>query len=791
MRPQQHILLAILTILSALLLTVDGGAAYAQSTKRQHSLDEKDYILLITSYAHDSKQVVDFMQEFDDANNNDAFNLEVKIESLGIVTLDNCNDWHDNMVTIIRRQNLQYLKGVVIIGQEAWATYASLGDKRPDVPYFVTRVSEAGVTIPTEIENTTTWEPMSVCNQNIIKEIGYGSAFFHNYDVEANVNFIKKFYPQTQNIALLTDNTYGGIVIHAQFRKVMHEQFGNLKAIPIDGRKMSIREIQEAISKLPPNTALLLGSWRVDNKGTFFAGKLLEELVNSRHDLPVFSLTGIGLRDIAIAGITPNYETPLDSFLDNVFRTVNEGKKDVVVNYIPNELNVNMGNFRKMRLNKKLLPYDYKIVDTESEKVRKYRRYLWMIGVFSTAMLMMLIYAVGMTQKTRQQNKQLNRQAIELKKAKEQAEVSDKLKSAFLANISHEIRTPLNAIDGFSSLIRQSSSIENAKEYLNYITDNTDKLLRLLTLIVDFAKVDSGIIEFNIREIDMQALFQKIKERFTPKMPSGIRLECYTPYDCTIDYDPEKIEQILSILLDNAIKFTRSGLITTGFFATNTGIKIYVTDTGIGILQNNISKIFDKFEKLGSLSEGTGIGLALVKTLVDKSDGNIQIVSRPEAGSRFIVELPCTVHTTENDIAKYDRTAELLDADTLIVDKQLENPLKILVAEDNNTNFTLLKSILKIHNITRVYNGADAVKALQNDWYDIVLMDLKMPEMDGIAATSAIRKFDLSTPIIAVTSFSQEEYKDKATSVGCDYFIEKPFTRSKLYTAILGLMNRH
>ena len=166
MRPQQHILLAILTILSALLLTVDGGAAYAQSTKRQHSIDEKDYILLITSYAHDSKQVVDFMQEFDDANNNDAFNLEVKIESLGIVTLDNCNDWHDNMVTIIRRQNLQYLKGVVIIGQEAWATYASLGDKRPDVPYFVTRVSEAGVTIPTEIENTTTWEPMSVCNQN-------------------------------------------------------------------------------------------------------------------------------------------------------------------------------------------------------------------------------------------------------------------------------------------------------------------------------------------------------------------------------------------------------------------------------------------------------------------------------------------------------------------------------------------------------------------------------------------------------------------------------------------------
>ncbi|MBQ5575442.1 MAG: leucine-rich repeat protein, partial [Bacteroidales bacterium] len=711
MRPQQHILLVILTILSALLLTVDGGAAYAQSTKRQHSLDEKDYILLITSYAHDSRQVSEFIEQFETANYDAIFPLEVKIESLGIISLDDCNNWRDDLLTILRRQNRKYHKATIIIGQEAWATYMGLDDKRPDVPFFGTSISEMGLEIPDTLLSPADWEPLSISNRQKIEEIGYGGAFFYNFDIAANVKLIRQMYPKTQNIALLTDNTYGGVSIHANFRKVMHEEFGDLNTIHIDGRKMAVQDIQKAITQLPPNTALLLGTWRVDSKGTFFTAKTLSELVESRPDLPIFTLTGIGMRDIAIAGILPEFNTPLDNFLSRVYYNIEHDIKGPLIMETPNMLNVNMGNFRKMKLNpKKLLPYDYKIVDTESEKVRRYKRFLWIIGIISTAMLMMLVYAVGMTQKTRQQNKQLNRQAIELQKAKEQAEVSDKLKSAFLANISHEIRTPLNAIEGFSSLIRQSDSIENAKEYLNYITDNTDKLLRLLTLIVDFAKVDSGIIEFNIREIDMQALFQKIKERFTPKMPSGIRLECYTPYDCTIDYDPEKIEQILSILLDNAIKFTRSGLITTGFFATSTGIKIYVTDTGIGILQNNISKIFDKFEKLGSLSEGTGIGLALVKTLVDKSDGNIQIVSRPEAGSRFIVELPCTVHTTENDIAKYDRTAELLDADTLIVDKQLENPLKILVAEDNNTNFTLLKSILKIHNITRVYNGAGVIR---------------------------------------------------------------------------------
>lgn len=792
MRPQQHILLVILTILSALLLTVDGGAAYAQYTKRQHSIDEKDYILLITSYAHDSKQVSEFIEQFETANYDAIFPLEVKIESLGIISLDDCNDWHDDLLTILRRQNTKYLKAAIIIGQEAWTTYIGLGDKRPNIPFFGTNISVMGLEIPDTLQNPADWEPMSISNKQKIEEIGYGGAFFYNFDIAANVKLIRQMYPKTQNIALLTDNTYGGVSIHANFRKVMHKEFGDLNTIHIDGRKMAVQDIQKAITQLPPNTALLLGTWRVDSKGTFFTAKTLSELVESRPDLPIFTLTGIGMRDIAIAGILPEFNTLLDNFLSRIYYNIEHDIKEPLIMETPNMLNVNMGNFRKMKLNpKKLLPYDYKIVDTESEKVRRYKRFLWIIGIISTAMLMMLVYAVGMTRKTRQQNKLLNRQAIELQKAKEQAEVSDKLKSAFLANISHEIRTPLNAIEGFSSLIRQSDSIDHVKEYLHYVTENTDKLLRLLTLIIDFAKVDSGIIEFNHTEIDMQELFHKIKERYTSKMSAETRLECNVPYACTINFDQEKIEQIIYVLLDNAIKFTRSGLITTGFFATKTGIKLYVTDTGIGIQQNNIPKIFDKFEKLGSFAEGTGIGLALVKILVDKAGGNIQIVSRPEAGSRFIVELPCTVTTPDGtDLAEYDRTEELMNPETLIVDKQLEKPLKILAAEDSDTNFTLLKTILKSHHFTHVYNGKEAVKALQNDWYDIVLMDIKMPGMDGLAATIEIRKFDLSTPIIAVTSFDYDEFKSQAEEAGCDYFIQKPFTRSKLYTAILGLINR-
>lgn len=787
MRARKYILQLLLALV-VIMLPVGGSMSYAQNVHRHKSIDEKDYILLITSYAHDSRQVSEFMAKLEAVNYENTYNLEIKIESLGIISFDEINNWSTNLLTILRRQNPKYLKAILLIGQEAWATYLGLGDKRPDIPYFGTSISDIGIDIPEKVENPATWEPQSISNKQRIKSIGYGGAVYNNFDVASNIKLIKHLFPNTRNIALLTDNTYGGVSLHANFQKVMREQFPDITPRLIDGRQMTTREIQKTISQMPQETVLLLGTWRVDHKGTFFTEKILSDFVDTRPDMPIFSLTGIGMRDVAIAGVLPDFNTSSDDFLKAVFTQISKKSKDTLFMEIPNELNVNMGNFRKMKLDKSLLPSDYKVVDTESEQVRKYKRYLWSGGLGSAFILAMLIYSIGMTRKFRRQNQQLNQQAIELKTAKEQAEISDKLKSKFLANISHEIRTPLNAIDGFSRLVKQTGSIENIKEYLKYITDNTDKLLKILTLIVDIAKADSGIIEFDMTDIDLRTTFNKISQNYKKRIPSTIRFECQTPYDVTIKFDADKLEQIITILLDNAIKFTRHGVITLGYYATENGIKIYVTDTGIGIQQKNIPKVFDKFEKLGSSSEGTGIGLSLIKTLVEKTGGNIQIVSRPEAGSRFIVDLPCKLSTSTTNLKDYDRTEELLDEDTLLVDKQLENPLKILVAEDDPTNFSIIKTILKTHSITHVADGIAAVKAIQNDWFDIILMDIKMPLMDGITATSHIRKFDLSTPIIAVTAFSSDQYMKQAEKAGCDCFIEKPFTRSKLYSAILKLM---
>ncbi len=772
------------------MLITECQTLHAQTDSTQQAIDEKDYVLLITSYAHDSKQVTEFMQEYETWTSGDTIKLEIQIESMGVLSLDNCNEWRDKIRTIIKRQDLKYLKAIILIGQEAWASYLSLGDYIPKVPFYGTRVSKMGLEIPENIQNPTTWEPMSVSNSKLVENIGFGGATYYDFDIKANIELIMSLFPDTKHIAVLTDNSYGGLSIHANFRKVMHEHFGEIDAITIDGRKLSIRQIQHTITRLPDKTALLLGTWRVDNRGAFFTDRLLGELLSPRRDIPTFSLTGLGMRDVAIAGIYPDYREPLSTSFATAFKQIYTGEKQIEFVSIHNELTVNMGNMRKMGITPTQLPGVYKIIDNESEKVIRYRRYLIIVGVLSTVILLTLIYTIILTFKMKKQNEKLNQQANELKIAKEQAEISDKLKSAFLANISHEFRTPLNAITGFTRLLNQTNSVENIKEYLKYITDSTDKLLRLMTMIVDFAKIDTGIIDFEMVETDVASIFRKIQDKFAPKIPKEIQFDCYIPYECKITYDPEKLEQIVSIFLDNAIKFTRSGRITIGFFATPKSIKTYVTDTGIGIQDTYIPKIFDRFEKLDKFSEGTGIGLALVKTLIDKSNGDIKIVSRPDVGSRFIAEIPCQVISPTADLKKYDKTAELLDADSLIVDKQLEQPLKILVAEDNTNNYKIIESILRTHNITRATTGTEAVKAVQNDWYDIVLMDIKMPEMDGITATKEIRKFDLSTPIIAVSAYEQDIYKPKAETAGCDCFIEKPFTRNKLYTAILGIMNK-
>ena len=236
-----------------------------------------------------------------------------------------------------------------------------------------------------------------------------------------------------------------------------------------------------------------------------------------------------------------------------------------------------------------------------------------------------------------------------LKREKEKAVQSDKLKSQFLANMSHEIRTPLNAILGFSSLLQETADPNERTEFIKIIRTNSDYLLTLINDILDLSKIESGIIDLNPETFDLTSIFNELYHFFKQKINhSNVDFICECPYSiCNIYLDKNKFIQIISNIVTNAIKYTQNGYIKMGYKQKKNGILISVEDTGIGIPQKDIDKIFNRFEKLDSFVQGMGLGLSICKSLIEKLNGDIKVKSEIGRGTTFLVYIPCTVNIPE------------------------------------------------------------------------------------------------------------------------------------------------
>lgn len=242
----------------------------------------------------------------------------------------------------------------------------------------------------------------------------------------------------------------------------------------------------------------------------------------------------------------------------------------------------------------------------------------------------------------------------ELVRAKEEAERSDKLKSSFLANMSHEIRTPLNAIVGFSELLAEEPELIHKEEYAKIIQSNNNQLLRLIGDILDLSKIESGLIELKYEKFDMVSVFHNVYESFKQKMTdSKVKLLCDSPYaKCIVNLDKNRMVQVLSNFLGNAIKYTPSGHIKMGYSYEDKGIRLYVEDTGIGIAKDKYDKVFVRFEKLDTFAKGTGLGLSICKAIADVKHGHIGFTSEEGKGSTFWVWFPTTVEIKPKEEAE-------------------------------------------------------------------------------------------------------------------------------------------
>jgi len=375
-------------------------------------------------------------------------------------------------------------------------------------------------------------------------------------------------------------------------------------------------------------------------------------------------------------------------------------------------------------------------------------------------------------------NTKWEKMAQELKDLKEKAELSDRLKSAFLANMSHEIRTPLNAIVGFSELMINCDDSSEKEEYMEIIQSNNELLLRLINDILDLSKIESGILERKPEKFNMSKVCSELYTMIQPKVTNPDVEFCMDESgpECLIFLDRNRLKQVWMNYLTNAVKCTQSGYIKMGYSIEGKGIRFYVEDSGVGIPVELQDRVFGRFQKLNEFAQGTGLGLAISRAIIEGAGGKVGFISQPGKGSTFWAWVPCEIEMPEK-VSSVD--SQPLDQPSVLNEISKED-LKILIAEDNDSNYLLVRHILKDYNLTRALDGADAVWKARNESFDLILMDMKMPVMGGLEATRRIREFNAKVPIIALTANAFDSDKSSAIEAGCNAFLAKPLSKRQL-----------
>ena len=359
------------------------------------------------------------------------------------------------------------------------------------------------------------------------------------------------------------------------------------------------------------------------------------------------------------------------------------------------------------------------------------------------------------------------------------AEKASQMKSLFLANMSHEIRTPLNAIEGFSRVIAETDSEEDRMKYYQIIESNNQRLTNLINDILDLSRVESGEVVIRKSMTDLDELCQSLQMMFKFRIPEDLKFEWKKPMmSARMNTDANRLTQVFSNLISNALKHTTKGCITYGYrlIQESEKIEFFVKDTGSGITPEFMPHIFDIYaSKDAEQQKGFGLGLALCKIIVEKMGGEIHAESVEGQGATFTFTLPFEGNV--GGVNMQQTTTTSTNVRTIRVSERPTNTMKtILVAEDEDSNFDLVKAVLqKRYRLLRAHNGIEAVNLNEDEHPDLILMDIRMPEMNGLDATRIIKEVSHKTPVIALSAYAFEDNIREAKLAGFDEFMAKPF----------------
>lgn len=375
-----------------------------------------------------------------------------------------------------------------------------------------------------------------------------------------------------------------------------------------------------------------------------------------------------------------------------------------------------------------------------------------------------------------------------------EAEQASKMKSLFLANMSHEIRTPLNAIEGFSRVMCETDSQDERSKYMEIIESNNARLLTLINEILDLSRVESGEVAIKKTMTDLNEICKNLQNTFKFRCPEAVQMVWNKPnMVVTLNTDANRLMQVFSNLISNALKHTSKGSITYGYRLISDGqeVEFFVSDTGSGIAPEDMEHIFKSYvsKDAETMQNGYGLGLPLSKIIVEKLGGNITVSSTLGEGSTFRFVLP--FEGTIGGVSRNSRVTTNSRTIRVSTRTDVQNAPLILVAEDEDNNFELVKVVLsKRYRLIRAHNGIEAVTLCEDEHPDLILMDIRMPDMNGLDATRIIKEVNRNLPIIALSAYAFDENIKEAKEAGCDDFMAKPFRVEDLLDRIQKFLNK-
>jgi len=633
------------------------GNPLKQKISCQDSL--KDKILILSSYNIGITRVNNFINDFQNQVFLNGSKYDVIVSDMSRDNLKGNQSLHYKIITkIILNKKEGKLKAVVLIGQEAWSSFNYLYNYAPnlqdfDIPVFPVLASNIGVDISYfTCKKNKEYVPESINYVDSLckKGLALGGELF-TYDLDKNIEVIKKIYPGTKSVAFMSDNTYGGVSMLAYVSKEM-KKHEDLNFISLDIRKFSDKAaVADTLKKLDDNTVIILGCWRMDRLGNYLSGDVLSKLIKENTKLPVFTLSGNGMSNLlAIGGYFSDYNIKAD-YIYNQIDMYQHHYRKIEPKILGMHYHFNGDKLDKLGFKKYDLPYGSIVESSNEHKIASYKHIIRKMIISFIILLIFMMVIIITYLKNLKLKKSILEENKKLAAQTQRAKDSERMKTAFLANMSHEIRTPLNSIVGFATIlsddeINTSASLlpEERKNFGKIIKSNSLSLLRIINDILDTSRMETGKTKFDIKSYDVVAI---CKDVFLTVFhdynnPDIKTIFTHNLNEYRLKTDKTRLIQLIINLLNNAKKFTEEGTITLSLdiFEDKNMVQISVTDTGIGIAKDKQKIIFGRFERIDENKEGYGLGLVICDQIIQRLGGKIYVDSDYTDGARFIVEHP-------------------------------------------------------------------------------------------------------------------------------------------------------